>query len=356
VRGYLEQQLGYGRCEALLERKWPERYNGGGHVTWTGRVYGNGHNLRRWRIYYGTWGSELFQSRRERPAGVLASIPTLPEWMLIVAGLGALSALGILWNWMFLGLALFCLAILAPVANAVAHASRAVPARLCRRERVKRWTLATGLHLAQPVARLSGRMREGLVPWRRRGIPRFALPLPRTRTVWSEEWRSAEDWLRRVESRGRTQGVPVSRGGAYDRWDLQIQGGVLGSTRTRMAVEEHGSGKQLLRFRSWPKLRMLGLGVALTLTLVACAAKLDGAWLVSVVLGIAAAGVLIFAVLHAGTAAATLADVLAGLGDADDAAPAPAPARQEHLSREAAHATPATVSELVDMRPSESRS
>ena len=27
VRGYLKQQRGYGRAEALLERKWPEQYN-----------------------------------------------------------------------------------------------------------------------------------------------------------------------------------------------------------------------------------------------------------------------------------------------------------------------------------------
>ena len=38
VRSYLRQQQGYGRAEALLERKWPERYNRGGHLAWAGRV------------------------------------------------------------------------------------------------------------------------------------------------------------------------------------------------------------------------------------------------------------------------------------------------------------------------------
>jgi len=41
VRGYLRQQRSYGRAEAMLERKWPERYSAGGHVTWRGRVYGD---------------------------------------------------------------------------------------------------------------------------------------------------------------------------------------------------------------------------------------------------------------------------------------------------------------------------
>ena len=37
---YLRQQVGYGKAEALLERKWPEKYNAAGHATWSGRLYG----------------------------------------------------------------------------------------------------------------------------------------------------------------------------------------------------------------------------------------------------------------------------------------------------------------------------
>lgn len=32
VRAYWKQQGGYGKAEALLEKKWPEKYNGAGHV------------------------------------------------------------------------------------------------------------------------------------------------------------------------------------------------------------------------------------------------------------------------------------------------------------------------------------
>ena len=42
VRAYWKQQVGYGRAEALLERKWPEKYNSAGHVSWAGRLYGLG--------------------------------------------------------------------------------------------------------------------------------------------------------------------------------------------------------------------------------------------------------------------------------------------------------------------------
>ena len=42
VRTYWKQQQGYGRAEALLERKWPEKYNSLGHHSWGGRLYGKG--------------------------------------------------------------------------------------------------------------------------------------------------------------------------------------------------------------------------------------------------------------------------------------------------------------------------
>src|SRR5205823_6681892 len=65
VLTYWRQQRGYGKAEALLERKWPERYNCLGHLTWGGRIYGRGltHAFRaRRRIHHGTWGNTLFQS------------------------------------------------------------------------------------------------------------------------------------------------------------------------------------------------------------------------------------------------------------------------------------------------------
>ncbi len=36
TRAYLRQQWGYGKAEAMLERKWPEKYNLVGHLSWRG--------------------------------------------------------------------------------------------------------------------------------------------------------------------------------------------------------------------------------------------------------------------------------------------------------------------------------
>ena len=76
VRMYWKQQKGYGRAEALLERKWPEKYNQAGHVNWAGSLYGLGLTRtilsRPARVYQGSWGSALFQSLYQpaaRPPG-----------------------------------------------------------------------------------------------------------------------------------------------------------------------------------------------------------------------------------------------------------------------------------------------
>ena len=57
VRMYWKQQQGYGKAEALLARKWPGKYNGLGHLSWTGRLYGKGCTIalpvRPDRVYQG---------------------------------------------------------------------------------------------------------------------------------------------------------------------------------------------------------------------------------------------------------------------------------------------------------------
>ena len=79
VRTYWRQQRGYGKAEALLERKWPEKYNATGHLSWAGRLYGRGltASVRRaaGRVYHGHAGTALFQSVYQPAPGLLASLP-----------------------------------------------------------------------------------------------------------------------------------------------------------------------------------------------------------------------------------------------------------------------------------------
>jgi membrane protein implicated in regulation of membrane protease activity len=296
IRAYWRQQRNYGKAEALLEMKWPEKYNPVGHVTWEGRLYGNGLTRalmwRSQRIYHGVWGTGLFQSLYDRRPGLLNSLPLMPEWYLVIAGLAALSFLGLLWAPLLIAaplLALACAAVLVQAIDSVTHAS-SVSQPSGNRPSLKVASLTLLLHLLQPLARLLGRVRYGLTPWRRRCQPCFAFPRPRTMSIWSEHWKPPERHLEAIESVMKGDGSVLRRGGEFDRWDLEIRGGLFGGLRLLAAVEEHGAGKQLVRIRTWPKFATVALILTTLSSLLAVLAAMTDAWVVAALLAAAASG------------------------------------------------------------------
>jgi glycosyltransferase involved in cell wall biosynthesis len=328
IHGYVKQQFEYGKAEALLERKWPERYNRAGHLAWAGRVYGNGaskaRGWRRWKIYYGTWGSGLFQSVYQRTPGLLGALPLMPEWYLVIAALALVSAMGLLWTPLLFALPLCLLAGGALIFEAALGGKHASFGRRRRRmSRARMRLVTTFLYILQPAARLAGRIRFGLAPWRRRSAPLLALPMPRTRSVWCERWQSPDARLRRVESDLRKLNRLVFCGGDFERWDLQVRGGALGAARMRMAVEEHGSGKQFLRFRIWPRWSRVGLALTLVFAALAAGATLETSWAVAAILG--ATGLLLVGIMVQDSATATGTLMRAIEGHVDEAEPVTEP-------------------------------
>jgi hypothetical protein len=259
VRGYLKQQFNYGKAEAMLEMKWPDKYNTLGHPIWSGRMYSHGSTLplylKRWRVYHGVWGTNLFQSIYMNSPGVFRSLPLMPEWYLLVAVLLGVSITGLLWEPLLLAVPAVILAIGLLAVQALASAMKApmVNELYTHWERFRMRSLITFLHIMQPVARLIGRLRFGLTPWRRVGVGRYAWPGSRVMKRWSEKWEAPEKRLYSLEDKLRSLGARIIRGSDFDRWDLEVRGGIFGSTRLLMAIEEHGQGKQLIRFRSWPR-------------------------------------------------------------------------------------------------------
>jgi GT2 family glycosyltransferase len=293
LRAYWRQQVGYGRAEALLEAKWPERYNAAGHVSWAGRLYGKGWTAplraRRGRVYQGLWGSAPFQAIYAPAPGLLASLPLMPEWWLAVIYLAGLATLGLLWSPLLLGVPLLAIAAGAPLAQAASNAwqARFATEPRMRLSEVRLRALTAALHLIQPIARLRGRLGHGLTPWRRRGARQCTLPLPRSAAIWSESWTDPATWLETVEAALRRQGAIVSRGGPFDRWDLVCRGGILGESRLLMAIEEHGGGRQYVRFRWWPWCSLWALAAPASLAALALLAAQD-APIVAAVLGVLA--------------------------------------------------------------------
>jgi O-antigen biosynthesis protein len=266
LKTYWKQQQGYGRAEALLEAKWPEKYNATGHLNWAGRLYGKGLTqalFGRTRIYHGTWGSALFQSLYQPSQHPVGALPLMPEWYLLLTVLAVLGILGLAWQPLLVAVPLFMGALGLFVIQAAKSASKGLftSSRATRWECFRLWGVTTLLHLLQPLARLKGRFKLGLTPWRNRGRRGFRLPRPQTFSVWTERWQSAEDRLVELEKRMAEAGVCTVRGGDCDPWDLEVRGGLLGGARLLLAVEEHGSNKQNARFRTWPKPSTLGVGV-----------------------------------------------------------------------------------------------
>jgi O-antigen biosynthesis protein len=291
---YWRQQKGYGKAEALLEAKWPERYNPTGHLAWSGQLYGRGLTrampIGRSRIYGGVWGSAAYQSLYKAAPVNLLSLPLMPEWYLLVAALAALALLGWSWPPLLWAIPLLLLAVALPVAQAVlsaAHARFPTPAASLG-EGLRRRALTAGMHLAQPLARLIGRLRHGLTPWRRMGAE-LALPVVARREQWRETWQDPGQWLEALEQQLRKDGVPVYRGGEYDPWDLKARVGTMGAGVALLAVEEHGAGRQLGRWRLWPSPSAYWLGMTLLVAALGAAAALNGAWLAASALGTAAA-------------------------------------------------------------------
>jgi GT2 family glycosyltransferase len=316
VRAYWRQQKGYGRADAMLAWKWPEKYNTIGNLRWEGRLYGRG--LPRkigWyqeRIYHGTWGTSLFQQVYQPTPGVLGTLPLTPEWHLFGVVLLAITALSVDWFPIFLTLPLLFFVVAASSFQAFAGAADASHSTT-NRQGVTRLTLfgiTAFLYLLQPLARLRGRFASHRAPWRKVIIENFSPPRSRNVALWSERWRPPEEWLGSVEAALSKLGAATVRGGAYDSWDLELRGGRLGGARLRMAIEEHGGGKQLVRFHAWPRYSIEGPVALLSLGALSVGAALGHAWIDSVILCSVAAWLILSVLSDGACASSTLVRAL----------------------------------------------
>ena len=298
VKAYWKQQKGYGKAEALLEAKWPEKYNGFGHLSWAGRIYGHGLTLpiklKKDKIFHGIWGSAPFQSVYQQAPGFISCIPLMPEWNLLLILLGFLSILGISWSPLLWILPFFFLGLLIVFIQAGISASKSLTTKKFKSKThyFKYWGLTTLLHVVQPVARLYGRIAHGLAPWRKRGSKRFELKFlfknKLTFTYWSETWKASEVWLQEIESDLIKSRTRVRRGGQYDQWDLHVTCGFFSSSRGLLTIEEHGGGKQLLRFKCGPEYSPTGIKLTIILITLSMLALINTSYVAGFFLGVIA--------------------------------------------------------------------
>jgi GT2 family glycosyltransferase len=336
LKAYWNQQKGYGKAEALLEKKWPEKYNALGHLTWHGRIYGNGLTvpvpLRKDKIFYGTWGTALFQSLYQPATSLLSAIPLMPEWHLLLCLLAIFSILSMGWAPLFIAFQLLLLGTSISIALAFYSAYQAAVAK--RDHSLRFLGLTALLHLIQPFARLYGRIKHGLSPWRRglKGLKRLTHLFKPVRTLqhWSEEWRAAEDWLRQIEHNGSRYQIRLRRGDVFDEWDLALNTGPFSNARGLLTIEEYGMGKQYVKFRTKIHCSIPFILLIVLLHSLSIWALLDEVWLVALALGLLSCSILLKFLSDTAQSSYLLSQVFLDL-KAQNASPTPQP--------EAAYAT-----------------
>ena len=299
IRTYLKQQMGYVKAEVLLEKKWPQKYNPFCCISWKGRIYGKGltksYGLKKWRVYYGVWGSAPFQSLYGHRPSFLQSLTLMPEWYEVALALMLLSILGYFWKPLLIALPFLFFATACPIMNVIESIFKAryTSKPLSPYDLIKLRLLTGFLHVIQPLVRLIGRSRYGLSIWRKRTNSHLALPRPKKYEIWSDNWKAPDNWLKSFQAAMIRQGASIKCGGDFDHWDIETIGGLFGFVHSKMAIEEHGGGKQLVRFRSWPVISPFGWSMILIFAVLSVWAAADDAWGVASILIVITLGLMI---------------------------------------------------------------
>ena len=314
VRAYWRQQVGYGEGETWLTVHHPEKFVRG-RAAWRGRIYSPlpfVRSLRRPRVNTGTWGTAAFPAVYTQAIGGIDFLPHSVTWLLLSLAMLAASVVaafaGLASTWLASMLTAGLLGLTITAARCLRYARAADLQGLPRigtwSSTVSRWlyrlTIAY-LHIVQPAARATGRL-KGLLspPVTEHGVPARPVGAPTWRelrtacrvllrgrdrqTFWTERWTSAEVLLTRLVASLRrahvSEAIDVDDGW-HQEWDVSL--GVAGWARldVRMLVEEHAKGACLVRVSQRLRPTLFGHASAravMALALCAAAIALRGAW------------------------------------------------------------------------------
>lgn len=258
VRDYLNQQRGYGKAEAMVYRKHPDRFNQLGQARWLGRIYGDvSMSLMPTKpvIYSGIFGQAPFQSMYTPPAPVWSYLPSTLEWnLLAVIFLVAISSVGVNPLWAlppFVITLVSCLvgAAQAPIAPQYqGHRSYLLVAYLLFMgplvrgiERYKwRITLASQHAPRTELPKISGNM----ISFYPRAI---------NFSYWSELGVEREELLLKLIPLLESRKFYTSIEKGWNPWDLMIGQGLWARVSMISATQHHGSNKTATLIRLKPQ-------------------------------------------------------------------------------------------------------
>jgi glycosyltransferase involved in cell wall biosynthesis len=296
VRAYLKQQIGYGKAEALLHFKHPQRFSVAGHCSWHGRIYGSGTAglpIVPERIYYGPFGLAPFQViYRHNHYGLWACVTWL-EWHIVAA---FFLALGFLFWPLWVITAAMWSATLAVAVNAAIEAPLPKDAPWwCR-------PLVGVLHIVQPAIREWRRVTYDLSLWSPDlGREYLAVFHPvkeidsRTHDLY---WRSRNGvgrvkLLAQLVRESRAQNWLGVLGNAWAAWDVKLAGDLWHTLHVYTATEELGDNVRFTRARCVAQPTLVNRVISISALLWSAAALVSlHPWALALALGASAIALL----------------------------------------------------------------
>ena len=254
VRDYLKQQIGYGKAEAILIGRHPERFGMLGGARWRGIVYGGNRAALclSSRIYRGVFGYAPFQAVYSPADSDFFHIASGVQWVLAAA---VLCVLGI-----FFG-------SLLPVGVLMLGCTAFFAIREAWRRKIgggysglKSKLLLGMLCVSQPVlrgaARTFGALRKGKAPRGPLLSGNFARP-PKLGIgkrvghlqLWSERGLGRDELLRTTSNTLRRLGWRFAVDDGWNDWDIEVERGFLWRVRLTTVTEYHGGETRLTRAR-----------------------------------------------------------------------------------------------------------
>jgi O-antigen biosynthesis protein len=294
VKAYIGQQKGYGKAEALVYGKHPERFNAFGQAKWSGRIYGDlSAAMLLWRkpvIYSGTFGRGLFQTLYQPSGNIFQYLPLTFEWTVlslplalagvVIGGRGWLLTLPLLMTW--------AMCVKGGLSAKIASRFEGLKARaliallIYLGPMLRGWTRIKWRLKALP-AMIPGESRQteqyGRWAWRARG---FVL------SYWNENGAEKEVMLGALMRIAAVEHLPVTVDTGWGDWDIAIAGSPICSARILIAGENHGADKRLLRARAGLRLSRLALTFIGGLGALTLASMLIGKMLAAAVLAMLA--------------------------------------------------------------------
>ncbi|MQA76385.1 MAG: glycosyltransferase [Solirubrobacterales bacterium] len=258
LREYLRQQRTYGRSEALVEARHPERFTPAGTARWRGRIYNSlTAPLRQQRIYRGAYGAAAYQSVYHAEGHALdlvhqVGVP-IAALLVLTAPLAALS------GWLAAP-ALVAIAFLAVLGGI--DVAKAQPPRDMSRGRLRFRASVAVHHLLQPLVRWWARNRHRQ-PALRGLASRQALPTPVQRVrggiVVVPEDRPRSELAAALVGTLRCRGIRAMHPSGWEDCDASLALSPL--VRGELQTSSHPEGFVQIRIRPRPRPRLLAAGL-----------------------------------------------------------------------------------------------